>query len=63
MSVPANTVTMACVSANQAITSGIGYINSGTYEVVIAGGVEVMRLVIIFYLSILADFFCLLDRF
>lgn len=40
MSVPANTVTMACVSANQAITSGIGYINSGTYEVVIAGGVE-----------------------
>ncbi|KAH9420703.1 hypothetical protein DERP_001134 [Dermatophagoides pteronyssinus] len=40
--IPANTVSQACVSANQAITSGIGYINSGTYNVVIAGGVETM---------------------
>ena len=37
---PASTVTQACVSANQAISSAIGYINSGTYDVVIAGGVE-----------------------
>ncbi len=57
MSVPANTVTMACVSANQAITSGIGYINSGTYEVVIAGGVEVMRLVIVFTCQFSLTFF------
>lgn len=40
--IPGHTVTQACVSANQAITSAIGYINSGTYEVVIAGGVETM---------------------
>lgn len=40
--IPGNTVSQACVSANQAITSGIGYINSGTYNVVIAGGVETM---------------------
>lgn len=51
MDVPANTVTMACVSANQAITSGMGYINSGTYDVVIAGGVEVRREVFNFDLS------------
>ena len=38
--IPANTVAQACVSANQAITSAMGYINSGTYEMVIAGGVE-----------------------
>lgn len=42
MEIPAHTVTMACVSANQAITTGIGYINSGVYDVVIAGGVETM---------------------
>lgn len=40
--IPGHTVTQACVSANQAITTAIGYINSGTYEVVIAGGVETM---------------------
>lgn len=40
--IPASTVSQACVSANQAITTGIGYINSGTYEVIIAGGVETM---------------------
>lgn len=41
MNIPANTVTQACVSANQAITSAIGYINSGTYDVIVTGGVEV----------------------
>ncbi|KAI7690555.1 Trifunctional enzyme subunit beta [Sarcoptes scabiei] len=41
-SIPGNTVSQACVSANQAISSAIGYINSGTYEVVVAGGVETM---------------------
>lgn len=40
MNIPGSTVTQACVSANQAITSAIGYINSGTYDVVVAGGVE-----------------------
>ena len=38
--IPAHTVTMACVSANQAITTAMGYINSGTYDAVVAGGVE-----------------------
>lgn len=42
LNVPGNTVSQACVSANQAITSAIGYINSGVYEVIIAGGVETM---------------------
>ncbi|XP_017492369.1 PREDICTED: trifunctional enzyme subunit beta, mitochondrial-like [Rhagoletis zephyria] len=42
LNIPANTVTQACVSANQAITSAIGYINSGTYDVVVTGGVETM---------------------
>ena len=40
--IPAHTVTLACISANQAITSGIGQITSGQSEVVIAGGVETM---------------------
>ena len=40
MSIPGSTVTQACVSANQAITSAIGLINSGVYDVIIAGGVE-----------------------
>lgn len=39
---PASTVTQACVSANQAITTGIGYINSGVHDVIVAGGVETM---------------------
>lgn len=38
--IPAHTVTQACISANQAITSAIGYICAGTYELAIAGGVE-----------------------
>ena len=40
--IPAHTVTQACISANQAITNGIGQICSGQSEVVIAGGVETM---------------------
>lgn len=40
--VPAHTVTQACISSNQAITSAIGYINSGLYDVVMCGGVETM---------------------
>lgn len=47
MNLPANTVTQACVSANQAISSAIGYINSGTYDVVIAGGVEVIACILL----------------
>lgn len=38
--VPAATVTMACISANKAITNGIDLIRSGQAEVVIAGGTE-----------------------
>ena len=40
--IPAHTCTLACISANQAITSGIGQITSGQSEVIIAGGVETM---------------------
>ena len=39
-SVPGHTVTMACISANQAVTSCIGLIQTGQAEVAIAGGVE-----------------------
>jgi acetyl-CoA acyltransferase len=42
MHIPAHTVTQACISSNQAITSAIGYINSGIADLVIAGGVETM---------------------
>ncbi len=38
--VPANTVSLACVSANKAITDGIDLIQTGQADVVIAGGVE-----------------------
>lgn len=41
-SVPAHTVTMACISANQAITSGTDLIRSGQAEIVVAGGTETM---------------------
>merc|ERR1740124_347651 len=41
-STPAHTVTMACISSNRAITSGIGMIHSGMCDTVIAGGVEFM---------------------
>uniref|UniRef100_A0A6J0VAH9 Trifunctional enzyme subunit beta, mitochondrial n=1 Tax=Pogona vitticeps TaxID=103695 RepID=A0A6J0VAH9_9SAUR len=39
---PAHTVSMACISSNQAITTGVGLIASGQMDVVIAGGVEQM---------------------
>lgn len=39
LNIPAHTVTQACISSNQAITSAIGYINSGFIDVAIAGGV------------------------
>lgn len=40
--VPAHTVTQACISSNQAITSGMGMIYSGYCDSFIAGGVEFM---------------------
>ncbi|CAL1537580.1 unnamed protein product [Lymnaea stagnalis] len=40
--IPAHTVTQACISSNQAITSGMGLIASGECDIVIAGGVEFM---------------------
>ncbi|XP_078255532.1 trifunctional enzyme subunit beta, mitochondrial [Rhinoraja longicauda] len=39
---PSHTVTMACISSNQAMTTGFGLIASGQYDTVIAGGVEFM---------------------
>ncbi|XP_022913759.1 trifunctional enzyme subunit beta, mitochondrial [Onthophagus taurus] len=39
---PAHTVTMACISSNVAMTTGIGLIASGAYETIVAGGVEFM---------------------
>ncbi|XP_062506723.1 trifunctional enzyme subunit beta, mitochondrial-like [Corticium candelabrum] len=39
---PAHTVSMACISANQAITSAMGLIAGGQADTVIAGGVEFM---------------------
>lgn len=41
-SVPAHTVTMACISSNQAITSALETIRAGNAAAAIAGGVEVM---------------------
>nr|XP_033793838.1 trifunctional enzyme subunit beta, mitochondrial isoform X2 [Geotrypetes seraphini]XP_033793839.1 trifunctional enzyme subunit beta, mitochondrial isoform X2 [Geotrypetes seraphini] len=40
--IPAHTVTMACISSNQAMTSAVGLIASGQCDVVLAGGVEFM---------------------
>lgn len=40
--VPAHTVTMACISANQAVTSAAEVIRSGAADIAIAGGVEVL---------------------
>jgi acetyl-CoA acyltransferase len=40
--VPAHTVTMACISANVAITTCLGMMSQGVYDVCIAGGVEFM---------------------
>ncbi len=39
---PAHTVTMACISSNQAITTCLGLMHAGVYDVCIAGGVEFM---------------------
>jgi len=39
---PAHTVTMACISANAALTTSIGYMQAGVYDSCIAGGVEFM---------------------
>jgi acetyl-CoA acyltransferase len=39
---PCHTVSMACISSNQAVTTSVGLINSGVYDVCIAGGVEFM---------------------
>lgn len=40
--IPTHTVTQACISSNQAITSAMGYIERGNYNTVICGGVETM---------------------
>ena len=40
--IPAHTVTMACISSNAAITTCLGYMSQGVYDVCIAGGVEFM---------------------
>jgi acetyl-CoA acyltransferase len=40
--VPAHTVTMACISSNQAITTCLGLMYAGVYDVCVAGGVEFM---------------------
>jgi len=40
--VPAHTVTQACISSNQAVTTGMGMIATGWVDCVIAGGVETM---------------------
>ncbi|XP_057313314.1 trifunctional enzyme subunit beta, mitochondrial-like [Hydractinia symbiolongicarpus] len=42
LSTPAHTVTMACISSNQAITTGMGLIYSGQCDSVVAGGIEFM---------------------
>lgn len=39
---PAHTVTMACISSNAAITTGMGLIATNTYDAIVAGGVEFM---------------------
>merc|ERR1712066_430770 len=40
--IPAHTVTMACISSNQAITTCLGLMSQGVYDVCIAGGMEFM---------------------
>ncbi|MDZ7695301.1 MAG: acetyl-CoA C-acyltransferase [Balneolaceae bacterium] len=41
-SIPAHTVTMACISSNQAITSAVEMIRSGQADIILAGGTETM---------------------
>lgn len=33
---------MACISSNQALTTGVGLIACGVYDIIVAGGVEFM---------------------
>ncbi|WP_251939554.1 acetyl-CoA C-acyltransferase [Salinibacter ruber] len=40
--VPAFTVTMACISSNQAVTSGVDLLRTGQADVMIAGGTETL---------------------
>lgn len=40
--IPSHTVTMACISSNQAMTTGVGLIAAGQCDAVVAGGVEFM---------------------
>jgi len=40
--VPAHTVTQACISSNQAITTCLGMMHAGVFDVCLAGGVEFM---------------------
>ncbi|XP_039604060.1 trifunctional enzyme subunit beta, mitochondrial [Polypterus senegalus] len=40
--IPAHTVTMACISSNQAMTTAFGLIASGQCDAIVAGGVEFM---------------------
>ncbi|XP_038133465.1 trifunctional enzyme subunit beta, mitochondrial [Cyprinodon tularosa] len=40
--IPSHTVTMACISSNQAMTSAVGLIAAGQCDAVVAGGVEFM---------------------
>uniref|UniRef100_A0A8D2ZNT5 Trifunctional enzyme subunit beta, mitochondrial n=1 Tax=Scophthalmus maximus TaxID=52904 RepID=A0A8D2ZNT5_SCOMX len=40
--IPAHTVTMACISSNQAMTTGAGLIAAGQCDAIVAGGVEFM---------------------
>jgi len=40
--IPAHTVTMACISSNVAITTCLGLMEMGVYDVCVAGGVEFM---------------------
>merc|ERR1719192_2197723 len=40
--IPAHTLTMACISSNQAITTCLGLMSQGVYDICIAGGVEFM---------------------
>lgn len=40
--IPAHTVTLACISANVAITTGMGMLATGNAKAVIAGGVELL---------------------
>ncbi|ENN76085.1 trifunctional enzyme subunit beta, mitochondrial [Dendroctonus ponderosae] len=39
---PGHTVTMACISSNVAMSTAVGLINSGVYEMIVCGGVEFM---------------------